>query len=66
MTYQARSRFEHEVLERFEEKLEDSDELSDGTVDLVGQSIRENTLSQQSLADELAEELIEVKILEAN
>lgn len=59
MSYRARSNFEIEILEKFDEKLEGSDEVSEDVVGVISDSLEETTLSQSSAAAELAEQLIE-------
>lgn len=59
MSYRARSNFEKEILEKFDEKLEDSEEVSEDVVDVISNSLEETTLSQPDAAAELAEQLIE-------
>jgi len=66
MSYRARSKFEREVLERFDEKLEDSDDVSEGVINLISESLEETTLSQREQSEQLAEELIEQKIDESD
>ena len=66
MPYRARSKFERGVLERFDEKLEDSDEVSEDVINLISESLEETTLSQREQSEQLAEELIAQKIDESD
>jgi hypothetical protein len=66
MPYRARSRFEREVLKRFDEKLDDSEEVSEEVTNLISGSLEKTTLSQREQSEQLAEELIAQKIYESD
>lgn len=65
MPYRARSKFERDMLDIFDEKLEDADDVSVTVTEVISESLEETTLSQPSQSKRIAEELITKKIDEA-
>lgn len=59
MSYRARSKFEREVLERFDEKLTESDEVSEEVAEVISGSLSRTTLSNRDSTKQLAEELMQ-------
>lgn len=59
MNYRARNHLERDVLETFEDKLEESDEIESEVKTIICETLSETTLSQPSEAEDLAEQLIE-------
>lgn len=62
MSYRARSEFEVEVLEKFEEKLEESDDVSDEVVGVIEESLGRTTISHRGAAEEIAEAIVEERV----
>lgn len=62
MSYRARSEFEVEILETFEEKLEGSEEVSDDVTEVIEGSLERTTISHRGAAEEIAEAIIEDRI----
>lgn len=62
MSYRARSEFEVEILETFEEKLEGNEEVSDDVTEAIKGSLERTTISHRGAAEEIAEAIIEDRI----
>lgn len=58
MSFRARSELEESVLESFVEKIDSSDQISTDVEEVITDSLRRTTLSQQAEAEEIAERLI--------
>jgi putative component of toxin-antitoxin plasmid stabilization module len=62
MSYRASSEFEREVLETFEEKLEDTEEVSDDVSEVIIESLDRTTISHRGDAEKIAEAIMEDRI----
>lgn len=59
MTYRARNHLEHSVLESFDEKLEEDDDVPSEVAEIITQTLETTTLSQPSEAEDVVNRLIE-------
>lgn len=59
MTYRARNRLERDVLELFDEKLDEDDDLDSEVAEIISETLETTTLSQSSEAEEVVNRLIE-------
>ena len=59
MTYRTRNKLEHDVLELFNEKLEEDGDVPSEITEIICETLETTTLSQPSEAEEVVEQLIE-------
>lgn len=59
MSWKAHNQIEYRILENFSERLGGNDEISSSVKNKILTSLEETTISQNSEADEITEEIIE-------
>jgi TPP-dependent pyruvate/acetoin dehydrogenase alpha subunit len=59
MTYRARNHLERDVLEAFDDKLEEDDEVDSEVAEIISETLESTTLSQHAEAEEIVDRLIE-------